>query len=374
MAIRDKALCSDDLRHAGKRRVWPHIVGLGVGAGLLIVLLISFDGAGVAAAVARLGWALVAAAVAHAVAVVGMAASWHLLLAPPGERPGFGRVLVAYGYAHALNELTPVRSAGDLLAGSMLVRRGDLSFSAMLAGVINQNALAVFSAAALSLLGVMACLAGGVGWKVLTLLAASAALLGLVSVVLFLVLRSGAAGIAVRLLTRMPGVRLAHGPAVHEKARGVDRLVEGMFRDRRRVLGACGCWIAVRLVQVVESWILLRVMLPEATNAQLLVVALAVQSAAMLVLALASFIPAQLGACEGGSAAVMILFGFAPAAGVALEIGRRLLRLAAVGCGLSAGLCLALAGRAQKRQGGVENDDDKVSFTAGLDVRAATDI
>ncbi|RME20842.1 MAG: hypothetical protein D6806_15670, partial [Deltaproteobacteria bacterium] len=251
-----------------------------LGAGLFCFLLLKLDITALIDSVGNLVPVLPIAAALHFLALLLMGSAWYLLLQSDGENPGAGRVVLAYAWAHALNELTPVRSSGDLVAGALLCRKSKVDTKRMLASVMLQNVVAVLSVVVAAVVFLLLCMAGGVRGGALWPMAGAAAILSALTALLVLSLRRGAAQIAVRLAGSLGSRGRKGNDRLHSDARSVDRHLWKMAGNRRTMGGVVGLWISVRILQLFETLLLAAAMMPELHASKLLLVSAGVQAAA----------------------------------------------------------------------------------------------
>jgi uncharacterized protein (TIRG00374 family) len=309
-----------------------------LGAGLLGVLLVRMDFTEVQASLQRVGWLFLAALAVHLTGIVLMARGWYETIDRRASRAGFPEVLRAYWSGHVINSLTPVKSLGDVLAGSILKDRGKLAGEEMVSSLILLNFIASLATLVFLIAGPLVCLAAGFHSDVTVSLFYGVAGVFVPMVLFYVLLRLGAASRVIRLVGKLPGVRLKDPRAWLKRARSVDgRVREFLAAGTGRFARALSCWLLVRLLQVAEVLILLLALLPGHSTSELLLLAVLTQTAALLVGGLLAFVPGQIGVAEGGSALLFGLIGQPPVVGFSMELVRRVCKLIGIAAGLAAG-------------------------------------
>jgi uncharacterized protein (TIRG00374 family) len=326
---------------------------LALGAGLLVILLAHMDIAAVGARVLLMGWLFPVALLVHLVGIVFMARGWHETIDPPSSRAGFGEVLSAYWTGHVINSLTPVRSLGDVLAGSILKDKNKLDGEEVVASLVLLNLIASLSSLIFVLAGPLACALAGFNTKVsLSLLLGFLGILGPVAL-FYVLLRLGLASRLIRLVDRLPGVRFRNPDTWMARAAEVDRRIRRFLTVRPACfLRSLSCWLLVRLLQALEIGIVLYALLPAAGSTDLVLLAMLAQAGALLVGGLLSFVPGQIGVAEGGSALLFGMIGYAPVVGLSMELIRRACKLVGIAVGLALGSTQYLRSRSTPNPGG----------------------
>ncbi len=305
---------------------------------LLAVVAHGLDWGQIGAELGKIGFAIIWVLALRAVSVSYMARAWFWALDRKRSSASFRQVLVAYWYAYAINELTPVRSLGDLLAGWQLKRAGQVESDDLACSLVVQNFLAAAVAALFALAGPLACLAmGNTSDLTLWMLAAALVLFVPLTLVVLLIRFRWAGGLARRLVS-ISWLRIKNQAAAIE---WVDRVSQSLFEffrpGQRRFHKAILCWLAARALQVCEVWVLLFFLLADQSGSTLLIYALVLQSASLLITGFLAFIPGQIGLAESGASLVAGLLGLHPLTGFTLELSRRVCRLICTGLGLVCG-------------------------------------
>ncbi len=319
-----------------------------------MVLLVHLDIADLGMKLVQVGWLFPAAVAVHLIGIVFMARGWYEVIDPQSSRAGFGEVLCAYWTGHVINSLTPVRSLGDVLAGTILKDRGRLSGEELVASLVLLNLIASLSSLVFVLIGPLVCALAGFHSRVsLSLLLGFLGIL--IPVVLFyILLRMGLADRMIRLLARLPFVRFKDPETWITKARAVDCRIREFLTDRPVLfLRSLFSWLLVRLLQMLEIWILLYALLPCAGMPELVLLAMLSQAGALLIGGFLSFVPGQIGVAEGGSAVLFGMIGYPPVVGLSMELVRRVCKLVGIGVGLVLGANQFLRSRSTPSPGGL---------------------
>jgi uncharacterized protein (TIRG00374 family) len=326
---------------------------LALGAGLLVALMAHMDFAAVGERLVQVGWAFPLAAAVHLIGIGFMARGWYEVIDPRFSQAGFGEVLSAYWTGHVINSLTPVRSLGDVLAGTILKDRNRLDGEELVASLVLLNFIASLSSLVFVLFGPLICVTAGFhSWVSLSLL------LGFLGIfiplaLIYVLLRLGLAGKVIRLLGRIPGVRFKDPDAWIARAREVDRRIRESLTTRRApFFRSLSSWLLVRLLQALEIWILLYALLPGVGIAELALLATLAQTGALLVGGFLAFVPGQIGVAEGGSALLFGMIGYPPLLGLSMELVRRVCKLVGIGVGLVLGSNHILRNRSTPNPGG----------------------
>ena len=238
------------------------IVALGglLGVALLILIAVRSRTAEVVTILgAGGGWALLAASLYRIVPVELNAAAWGALLEK--RRLGWGATLRLRWIGEAVNALLPAAQIGGDFARARLLTVGGVPARHATAAMVADVALGAFTQVLFTLLGAAALILGAapaasarrhLGWLALVLGIGAA-----FAALLILVARVGVG----RLLTAL-SLHMPHRLAARVKMGGVaiDRSLRSI-RRRPRALTVSSAWhLAAWLAQVVESWLVLRLL------------------------------------------------------------------------------------------------------------------
>ncbi|KIL97473.1 putative integral membrane protein [Paramagnetospirillum magnetotacticum MS-1] len=246
----------------------------------------------------------------------------------PGDRPGFGSMLVMRWIGESINTLLPVgQVGGDVARARLMAASGVRTQTAgaqvavdFLLGIVSQAAFALMGVGALLLTapGIAASFQAVAGTLVLVLLA------GLLAALQRKGFFGGLSGIAKKVMGEETSSRLARGAAE------LDREVASILGDRPRMLAGFGWRLAGWLTHVGEAWILLSALgLP--TNLE---TALALESLTWAIRSAAFLIPGAIGAQEGAIVAVGLLLGVPAESALALALAKRAREILVCGPGL----------------------------------------
>lgn len=311
----------------GRRRL---VAWAGFFLGLsLLVALVWWQGAGaVVDAFDRAGWQLLWLPVLFVAGPLPLSAlSWGALF-PRDRRPAFWTTVHGSWVGSAVNSLLPVAMVGgEVVRVRLLGKRGGDAATGS-ATVVADKTLMAAAQALTSLVGlaflavrrpdpalVLGALAGGVLLGVLTILFVRAQHRGL-----FQALAGGIARMGL------------DSDALGGGARDADRLLEEIYRDRRRVAEAFAWRLLARVFLVGEIWLALRFLGIPVT----VVDALILDFLGQTVRAAAFLVPAGLGVQEGGFALLAAALGIPPATGLTVSLMRRVREVALGGPALLA--------------------------------------
>jgi putative membrane protein len=313
-----------------------------LGAAALVALTL-WSGAGlVGAAVAGIGWGILAIIAIRLVTVAIAGAGWWLLF-PAAMRPGLGGCLLLRFVREAANAMLPVAQiGGDVVGARLLTFRGvaaPLATASVIVDVMVQAAtLFAFALVGLVVLFVVAGDGTLVRFTATGLAMAAPALGG------FCVAQSrGGHRLLQGLLRKLPGrapSRLLHA---------LDQLYQNLtviHADRRSLVSSSVVHMIGWLVGVAEVYVALGLLGYPAAWTE----ALVIESLMHAVRGAAFAVPGALGAQEGGLIVLCALFGIPPGHAVALSLAKRSADLALGVPGLLAWQWLE--GRRLLRRGG----------------------
>lgn len=308
-----------------------------LGAALLTGLLVKLDFNEVKRHLIQVGWYF---ALAFVIFVAGLALNaygWKKIVDPRTSRARYRDFFAAFWVGYAINQVTPGASLGEVLKGTIL--KGRVDGDSLIASLISFNFLSTFVSQIFTLLGASLCLfALDLPRRVILVLFGLALIMFIPIGLIYLLLRWGIASRAVRLLGKLPFVKMRDPGALLAKARSVDK---GIRELRGRRPGDFWVFIlsqiAVKLTQVLELFVLLVALMPGQGLVFLLLLSLLAQTATQLLCWAATFVPGQIGVAEGASALLFKLLGLDPVRGFAMELVRRVRRLLGIGIGLAIG-------------------------------------
>ena len=221
----------------------------------------------------------------------------------------------------------------------------------LVASLITFNFLATIVTQAFTMLGPLVCLfLLDLPPKLILALFGVSVLFFIPVVAMYLALRFGVAGRVIRLVQKLPLVRLKDPEAWITRAQSIDRRIKEFPRKRPKAFtNSLIALSIVRVLQVVEVWILLLPLLPEKNATWILLLSMIVQTASQLIAWIMTFIPSQIGVAEGGSTLLFQMVGLDPVVGFSMELARRIRKLIGITIGLLIGWWLLRAQRRAKK-------------------------
>ncbi len=283
------------------------------------------------------GWCFPLAFLAYLASMALSTLGWYWLIDPARSRVSFPRLLGIFWAGHAINQLTPGGTLGEVLKGSL--SRDAMEGEEIVTSLVVDNYLNLVTTQLLVLLGPVVCLVLSplprpIVWAMLA-----------VSLVFCLPLfcyryfmRRSASESLLRLSGKIRFLRVRTPESWLEKARIIDRRLRD-YRARlgSRFFGVVAALLLVRAMQVLETFLLLWPMLGEQGWRQVLLISFLTQSAGQLISWAAAFVPGQIGVLEGGIASLYHLLGLDPITGLSLELMRRLRKIIGISIGLIVG-------------------------------------
>ncbi len=264
------------------------------------------------------GWALMAASLYRIVPVELNAAAWSVLLGK--RRLGWATTLRLRWIGEAVNALVPTAQIGGDFARARLLTAGGVPAGEATAAMVADVAIGALTQVLFTFLGAAALILGATSAaSARTHLRWLALVIGIgagFAALLILVARVGVG----RLLTALPlhlndrlAARLRIGGAA------IDRALRSI-RGRPRALLASATWhLGAWLAQVVETWLVLRLL----GRPIGWVAALAIESLAASARGAAFVVPGGIGVQEGALVAVGAAFGLPAPAALALGVVKR---------------------------------------------------
>jgi putative membrane protein len=264
------------------------------------------------------GWALMAASLYRIVPVELNAAAWGVLLGK--RRLGWATTLRLRWIGEAVNALLPTAQIGGDFVRARLLTAGGVPAGQATAAMVDDVAIGAFTQVLFTFLGAAALIFGA------TSAASARTHLGWLA----LVIGIGAGFAALLILVARVGVgRLLTALSLHLNDRLATRLRTGgaavdralhSIRRRPKALLASATWhLAAWLAQVVETWLVLRLL----GRPIGWVAALAIESLAASARGAAFVVPGGIGVQEGALVAVGAAFGVAAPAALALGVVKR---------------------------------------------------
>lgn len=309
-------------------------IGLGLGIVLFAALLASFDFATILDTLAGSEPAFVGAVACYFATQFLTARAWSCLMAG-GRSVPFRRVLAATWGGHALNQLTPGATAGEVYKATLLDAGEGADRHVLWSSVVSLNLLAtlvglVWVAVAAS----AAVLALRPGPAVTIAVVAGSLATGVGAAGLARLVARGATGTAVDLATRLPGLR-SNRVAWCATAARIDTHDRRLRAEHPGALAqAVACLVGCRALQLAEVAFLVSATVDAGGLAETIWTALFVQAAGQILSWLLVIVPGQIGVAEAGSAAAYALLGLSPVAGLSMELLRRARKVIGIAIGL----------------------------------------
>jgi putative membrane protein len=294
--------------------------------GLFVALVLRNDPAAVLASMAHLSWRVLVILCIPAIPVALLdTLGWHFAFTR--ERPPFGTLVTARLAGEAFNLTTPTAALGGEAVKAWLLRgrvRADVSVSSV---IIAKTTITIAQALFL-LAGLLAATRLAVPESRLFSAMPWVLIAETLAIGVFVLAQSrGLLGWAGRLLGQL-GVNPVRDPAA--VARIDARLSHFYRREPVRLLLSTGCCLVAWLLGVLEVWMVLRFLGIEVS----LMTATVIEAFAAAVKFAVFFIPAGLGAVEGGYLATFAALGLSPAAALSLSLTRRIREAVWSGIGL----------------------------------------
>jgi uncharacterized membrane protein YbhN (UPF0104 family) len=348
-----------------RRRVRPvallNVAFLLIGAALLTALILKLDTAQIAARIRQVGWGMFAVVcLYYPLGLLVTTAAWRHTIDPARSRARFRDLLAAFWAGAALNAVTPGGSLGEVWRGTIM--RGKVDSDEIVASLVIFNFMSTVSMLLFNLLGPLLCLALlDLPHKTVGAVFAIALAFMIPWVVVYLLLRRGAVGLLVRLIGKLPLVRLRNPEALQARARTVDVRIREFRARRPRDFWLTVLWLAVaRVVQAADYLPLLLVLVPGRPVWWLVLVAFLTQTAAQLLSWALAMIPSGIGAQEFNSMKLYGLLGLDPVVGFTMEVIRHIRMPLGIAVGLVLGWIVGARrpapaeAPADARQGGSE--------------------
>jgi uncharacterized protein (TIRG00374 family) len=314
------------------------ILSLILGIGLLVLALKRLDPGQVWLQIRQVGWYFALSFGMYVVRMLLSGLAWQLCIDPKVSRARFRHLVAASWAGHALNQLTPAASMGEVLKGTILW--GLVDGEELIASIVANNFLSTVVAQYYNLIGPLLCLLVlDLPSEVVWTLFGVAVLFCLSIVPLYLVLRLGATGSLVRILSKLPLVKLRDPDALLRRAQQVDLRIRSFRRDRPKDF-----WKSIlvtflqRMLQAAEIFTILAALLPGRSLGFVAVLALLTHTTTQLITWAATFVPGQIGVSEGGTALIFRLLQLDPVVGFSLSLVRRIQWVIGITIGLLIGL------------------------------------
>jgi uncharacterized protein (TIRG00374 family) len=299
----------------------------------------------------KVGWLFVVAGSVHLIQIVLMARAWYFSMSSKSAADNFPAVLRAYWFGHAINGITPVKSLGDILAGISLKNSGVLDVKEMVSSLVIQNILAVVVTAIFVLIGALVSLFYDFPSSVVLGILAGSTMVVLPILVLVPMLRMGLASRIIRVIRKIPCARIKDPERLLKKAEAIDQIIRSYPKEQsKRFHQALACWMSVRLLQIVEAWVLMIALMPQTGAGQLFFLAVLIQAVQLIVGGVFSFVPGQVGVHEGSSTFMFSVIGLDPLSGLSMELVRRVIKMIGILIGFCCRATITIASYSGWRQ------------------------
>jgi len=294
------------------------------------VLLVLWQGAGeVASVLGHAGWRILLLGPLFALALMVHAETWRVLWPAGSRRPARQSVIFADWIGLGVNWLLPVaRVGGEIAKGALLAdRSGDTPRS--VASVVAHKTVQPMVIGVYTLLGIVLLLHSREGSGYGAAAAWFVALLAVGLVGFVAAQRGGLFRLGGALLDRW---RSLSDKQLADKGEQVDRMLRTVYTAKGRLTVALALALLYRFLLTLEVWLLLQWLGAPVG----LVDALILDSLAQAVRAAAFFVPAGLGAQEGGFIALGLLLGIPTPVAASVSLARRVRELEVGGAALLA--------------------------------------
>jgi uncharacterized membrane protein YbhN (UPF0104 family) len=297
---------------------WVRLLLLFAGAALLVALLRQVGWSAVVESLSRVGWPVFLGLLVLAVlGQFAFAEGWRETFEPRPEGAARMRLWTAYIAGDAANTL------GGGVAGEplrvFLVAKEHGAASAFVS--VNVRKHAELAAQCAYLVPSLAVSLTRFSLPAPAVWAAAVSAAGMVGLLAFMTwaFRKGSYAPILRILSRIRPLAARLARFEHRAAAVDGRIREFETAHPGRVAASAGWALAGWLSGLVETWILLRLLVPGAGFAA----ALAVESLSMVANSVLLFVPGRVGSAEGVRVGVFVLLGLPAPAGVAYALVRR---------------------------------------------------
>lgn len=314
-----------------------NLVLLLLGLGLLVVLLVRLDLREVKDKLIQTGWYFIPAFASYVLGLATTSLAWLYIIDPEASRARFRDLFAAFWAGHAINISTPTGNLGEVLKGTLV--RDKVDGDELVASLVTLNFLSSVVPLIFTVIGPVLCMLF-IDLPMNVMLATLGVALALFIPVtaIYILLRLGVASVLIRILQKLPLVKLKDPDALLKKAKSIDRRIRE-FKSRRtaRFYKAIAWLFFVRLTQVAEVWFILLALLPEQGALWLFLLAVLTQTVSQLLIWVLTFIPGQVGVAEAGSALLFKLLHLDPLVGFSMELIRRIRKILGIAIGLLIG-------------------------------------
>ncbi len=317
-----------------------NLFSLLVGVVFLAVFIAKFSLAEIGSRIGQVGWYFGLAFVIYAAGLMITALAWGLIFDPANTRVPFGKLLAALWAGHAINQLTPTASLGEVLKGTIL--SGLVDSDELIASLITFNFLGTLTSQIFTLLGPAICLLTlALPTQVMVTMFFVALAFFVPVALMYGLLRYGVVKWVSRLAVKIPFVKIKNPEALVDRARAIDERIRGFRKQRGRDFWlSLALLFSVRVLQAIELFVILIPLLPAESLSFLFLLAILTQTSTQMIIWAATFIPGQIGVAEGGNMLVYKWLGLDPVVGFSVILVRRIRTLIGISIGLAIGLRL----------------------------------
>lgn len=272
---------------------------------------------------------------------------WRLTLRHHATAVSFGRLLAIRTAGEVVNMTTPTAYVGGEPLKALLLKPHGVPMIEALASVITAKTTMTIAQVLFILLGI------GLAFGLIGEASAedsSASLLGaligvgllLFGAALFVMVQRIGLFLGLLNVLRWCRIRIPYLEAREDKLRELDRTILDFYRrDRRAFLLSIGCFFLGWLAEALEVYAMLSVIGGTSVTAW---TAVSIGALSVFIKGGTFFIPASLGAQEGGNVLVLMAFGYSAVTGITFALLRRIRELVWIAAGL---ICLAALGGRQ---------------------------
>ncbi len=321
---------------------WLNRLFFVLGLGLFTALIWKLDPNDVWKRLVSIGWFFLASFGLHAIALAVSTRAWQFVIHREKSTATYWDLFAAFWFGHVINYLTPASTLGEVSRFSIL--KGKVEDHELVASLISYNFFTFVTTQVFTLLGpIFAILFLALPSRILWGLLGLALLLLIPTVILFVILRMGAISRLSLVVGRLPFLK-KYKQTLSDKSARIDQAIRD-FMERPREFRHAILWMVIaRLLDIVEVWMLLMVLMHEGKGPFfVLVLAFVSQTTTQLLNWILSVVPGRVGITEGGMTLLFKLLKLDPVAGFSMEVIRRLRMILTVAVGLVLGLFLLKA-------------------------------
>lgn len=299
-----------------------NILFFGIGITALILLIREITLEVLLDQLLSVGWAFVLILLVEFTSNIASARGWYFAFNPE-ERPSYGFICLTSIASLAVGGALPTGQASEIVKGNVM--RGRVSNAEIVSSLIWYNYLHVLTTSSAVFIAVILPLVAGTFESRISWIFLGIALVILaISAAMMILLKMGLFRPIIRWLQKHLSGWLRPSDKVLEGAEVVDSRMKNFYNQHPGDFLRCIIWLFVgRILNVLEVWIILyQLGLPHS----LPVVAMVYASTSMANYIL-MVLPAREGFLEGSAYLIFKMLGMDPAAGLSMEIVRRLRKI-----------------------------------------------